>query len=305
LRILVTGGAGFIGSNLVEDLLAEGMDVIVLDSMDTGSMQNLSGLEGRLDVIESSCSEIPSLDLKPDAIFHLGIPSSSPMYKRDPSLVGSAINESIAVFELARSSGARVVYASSSSLYNGLKPPHNEEMPIQVADYYAEARLSIERMAKLYHSLYGLSSAGMRFFSVYGPRERAKKQYANMVSQFLWQLLEGKQPTIYGDGSQTRDFVYVKDVISALRLAMDSDLQGVVNVGTGNAYSFNDLLDMLQERLGISVAPKYVENPIKNYVMHTQADTSRAESLLKFKARYSLKEGIDLLAEHCCRPGNL
>jgi len=297
LRILVTGGAGFIGSNLVEDLLAEGSDVTVLDCMDTGSVRNLSGLEGRLDIIEARCSEIPGLDLEPDAIFHLGIPSSSPMYKRDPSLVGKAINESIAVFELAMKSGARVVYASSSSLYSGLKPPHNEKMQFKVTDYYTEARLCIERMAELYHSLYGLSSAGMRFFSVYGPKEKEKGQYANMVSQFLWQLLDGKQPVIYGDGAQTRDFVYVKDVVRAMRLAMASDFQGVVNVGTGNAYSFNDVLMMLQDRLGLEAEPRYVENPIKNYVMHTLADTAKAEEALGFRARCSLKEGIDLLAK--------
>ena len=295
MSTLVTGGAGFIGSNLVEELLKAGEDVVVLDNMHTGSPGNLEGLEGSLKLIRASCNDLPGMDLHPEKIYHLGIPSSSPMYKKNPYLVGEALNGFTAVFELAKKSGARVVYASSSSLYNGLLPPHREDMTIQVADYYTEARLAMERMAELYKRLFDVNSVGMRFFSVYGPKETAKKQYANMVTQFLWEMRDGKTPVIFGDGSQTRDFTYVKDVVRALQLAMKSDYHGILNVGTGKAYSFNDVIEILNQKLGLSVKPQYAKNPIMNYVMHTLADTSKAEREIGFKAQSPFDKGIDAI----------
>jgi UDP-glucose 4-epimerase len=168
-------------------------------------------------------------------------------------------------------------------------------MTIQVTDYYTEARLAIERIAELYKRLFDVQSAGMRFFSVYGPKEMAKKQYANMVSQFLWEMMEGKPPVIYGDGTQTRDFTYVKEVVRALRLAMSSNYHGILNVGTGVAYSFNDVIDLINQGIGSEIKPKYVDNPIKNYVSHTLADTSKTKGILGFEARCTLDKGIKSL----------
>ena len=292
MSTLVTGGAGFIGSNLVEELLAAGEDVVVLDNMHTGSPSNLADLKGSLELIPASCNDLPEMDLHPEKIYHLGIPSSSPMYKKNPYLAGVALNGFTAVFELARRSEARVIYASSSSLYSGLLPPHNEDMTIQVTDYYTEARLAMERMAELYRRLYGVRSVGMRFFSVYGPKETAKKEYANMVTQFLWEMREAKTPLIFGDGTQTRDFTYVKDVVRALRLAMNSDYHGILNVGTGKAYSFNEVIEVLNKSMDLSMKPQYVENPIKNYVQHTLSDTAKAEKTLGFRSKYCLEDGV-------------
>lgn len=296
MSILVTGGAGFIGSNLVEALLADGEEVIVLDNLHTGSLDNLAGLEGSVELIQASCNALPDLDLQPEKIYHLGIPSSSPMYKANPFLAGEALSGFIAVLELARRTQARVVYASSSSLYSGLLPPHREDMAIAVTDYYTEARLAMERMAELYNRLYGLGSVGLRFFSVYGPREEAKKQYANMVSQFLWQMRRGEEPEVFGDGNQTRDFIHVHDVVRALRLAMKSDYHGILNAGTGKAYSFNDVIRMINAELKTDIKQTYTPNPIKNYVRDTLADTSKSQRVLGFQARISLQEGISQLA---------
>lgn len=291
MRALVTGGAGFIGSNLVEALV-DSCDVTVLDNFHTGSMINLEGVGRGIEVVKGSCNDCLTLGLKPDLIYHLGIPSSSPMYKKDPMLVGEAINGTVAIMELARQSGCeKVVFASSSSLYNGVPAPHREDAVIPVADYYTEARLAIERVAELYYNLYGIKYAGMRFFSVYGPHEEAKKQYANMVTQFLWDMRDGKAPVIFGDGTQTRDFTYVRDVVDALILASKKGT-GIFNVGTGKSHSFNYVVDLLNEKLGKDLKPEYRENPIKNYVMHTQADTTRIKAL-GFEARFSLEEGID------------
>ncbi len=292
MSILVTGGAGFIGSNLVEELLAAGEDVVVLDNMHTGSPENLKGLVGNLRLIQGSCNDLPGMDLHPERIYHLGIPSSSPMYKKNPYLVGEALNGFTAVFELAKKSGSRVVYASSSSLYNGLLPPHREDMTIRVADYYTEARLAMERMAELYKQLYDVNSVGMRFFSVYGPKETAKKQYANMVTQFLWEMQDAKTPIIFGDGLQTRDFTYVKDVTHALQMAMQSDYHGIVNVGTGKAYTFNQTIEILNKAMGLDVKAQHVPNPIKNYVLHTLSDTTKSEKVLGFRARFNLVDGV-------------
>ena len=303
MSILVTGGAGFIGSNLVERLLDSGEEVTVLDDLSTGSRDNLDGLSGRLEVIYGSCSNLLDLELSPRAIYHLGIPSSSPIYKKDPMLVGEAIKGMIAVLELAKRSGCKVVYASTSSLYSGQTPPHREDMEVDITDYYTEARYSMERIASLYKKLFDVDSAGMRFFSVYGPRERAKKQYANIVTQFLWEMMQGRAPVIYGDGRQTRDFVYVKDVVRALMLAMSSDYVGVLNVGTGTSYSFNQVVEILAEKMSLDVEPVHVDNPIKNYVAHTLADTSKAEEILGFRSRYPLPDGIAELMEYYGRSG--
>jgi UDP-glucose 4-epimerase len=295
MRALVTGGAGFIGSNLVETLV-DSCEVTVLDNFHTGSTKNLEGVSGEIEVINGSCNDCLSMGLRPEVIYHLGIASSSPMYKKDPMLVGAAINGMVAVMELAKQCGCeKVVFASSSSLYNGVPAPHREDAAIPVTDYYTEARLAIERVAELYHSLYGIKYAGMRFFSVYGPHEEAKKQYANMVTQFLWSMREGRAPVIFGDGTQTRDFTYVKDVVDALILASKRGM-GIFNVGTGKSYSFNYVVDLLNEKLGMNLRPEYKANPIKNYVMHTQADTSRMKAL-GFMARYSLEDGINAILD--------
>jgi len=282
----------------VEKLLSQGERVVVLDNMDTGNEDNLQDLQGPWELICADCQDISELDLTPQAIYHLGIPSSSPMYKRNPYLVGEAINGAIGVFELARRCGCRVVYATTSSLYSGAQPPHNEDMAIQITDYYSEARLAVERIAELYKRLYGVSSIGTRFFSVYGPRERAKKQYANIVTQFLWEMMAERSPVIYGDGSQTRDFIYVGDVVSALNAAMKSDYHGILNVGTGESHSFQEAFLILKQMMGTDIEAVYVDNPIKNYVPHTRADTARTTKVLGFSARYSLEEGLAKLIEH-------
>ena len=215
------------------------------------------------------------------------------MYRENRLLVGEAINGFISVMEFAREGARRVVYASSSSVYRGCPKPYREDMHPQPFDYYTEARLAMERLAEVYYQLYGVSSVGMRFFSVYGPHEQAKEKYANIISQFLWLMREDKTPVIYGDGSQTRDFVHVSDVVRACLAAAEADLGcEVINVGTGRETSFNQVIELLNRELGKSIEPEYVENPIKNYVSETLADISKARKLLGYEPSVSLEEGI-------------
>ncbi|MEM2874480.1 MAG: NAD-dependent epimerase/dehydratase family protein [Candidatus Hadarchaeales archaeon] len=296
--ILVTGGAGFIGSNLVEELVRRNEEVTVIDNLSTGSLENLRAVRKKVRIIKRSCAGIHRLKLKADAIFHLGIPSSSPMYRKNPHLVGEAINEFIDVLELAKRESCILVYASTSSLYAGCPMPQREDMSCKPFDYYTEARIAMERLARMYHELYGVRSVGMRFFSVYGPHERAKGTYANVVSQFLWSIRENKPPVIYGDGGQSRDFVHVSDVVRACIAAAKSDLScEVVNVGTGKRTTFNQVVGLINELLGKSIKPTYRENPVKNYVFHTQADLTKAKKLLGYAPSVELAEGIKMLTK--------
>jgi UDP-glucose 4-epimerase len=149
----------------------------------------------------------------------------------------------------------------------------------------------MERLAELYKRLYGIDYAALRFFSVYGPHEEAKGAYANIITQFLWSMKTAKAPVIFGDGTQTRDFIFVHDVVQALMMTAQRGT-GIFNVGTGKAHSFNEVIDILNSRLGSKLVPEYKENSIENYVMHTLADTEKMRAL-GFEAKYSLKEGID------------
>ena len=291
MNVIVTGGCGFIGSNLVERLLEEGHRVTVFDNLSTSNLKNIEGLDVKF--FNEPYEKIPFLVRDIDVIFHLGIPSSSPMYKREPHLVGKAINEAITILEYARKNKCKIVYASTSSLYNGNPTPYKEDMPIYVTDYYTECRYAIERLAELYNSLFNVKSVGLRLFSVYGPKEKYKGEYANIVSQFLWLMERDEPPIIFGDGSQTRDFIYVKDVVEAFMLAAEKEFNyEIFNVGTGVAYSFNEVVDLINRLLGKNIKPIYKPNPIKNYVYHTLADTTKAEKILGFKAKVSLEEGI-------------
>lgn len=299
MKVLVTGGAGFIGSNIVEALVDRGNEVAVLDNFSTGAMENLESVQDKIRVIKGSCLDIPKLKFtQPELIFHMGIPSSSPMYRENRLLVGEAVDGFISVMEFAKKASARVVYASSSSMYNGCPKPYREDMQAKPFDYYTEARLTMDRLAEVYHQLHVVSSAGMRFFSVYGPHERAKGRYANIISQFLWAMRRDERPVIYGNGEQTRDFVHVSDVVKACLAAAETDLGcEAINVGTGRETSFNQVIELLNRALGKSIEPEYMENPLKNYVSETLADISKARELLGYEPSVSLEEGIELLVD--------
>jgi UDP-glucose 4-epimerase len=290
MKFIVTGGAGFIGSHLAEELIKKGNDVTIIDDLSLGVENNIPK---EAIFIKGPSSKVSEISERIDGIFHLGMPSSSPMYKEDPYLIGRTINETITIFEYARKNQCKIVYASTSSIYNGNSIPYKEDMPIHVTDYYTECRYAIERLAKLYYDLYNVKSIGLRLFSVYGPREEHKGKYANIISQFLWSIMKNERPVIYGDGNQTRDFIYVSDVVNAFILAMFSNIDyDVFNVGTGKDYSFNEVINLLNKYLGKNIKPIYKPNPIKNYVYHTLADTTKAEKILRFKAKISLEEGI-------------
>jgi len=291
MRFVVTGGAGFIGSNLVERLIKEGNEVIVIDNLHTGSLYNLKGLN--IKFIKGDAGEIDKIIDPIDGIFHLGIPSSSPMYKKKRELIYKAIEDWVNILEWATKNKVKIVLASTSSIYNGNPVPWREDMQIIPTDFYTEVRYAMERIAKVYNELYGTKVVILRLFSVYGEREEFKGEYANLVTQFILAALNGATIKVFGDGIQTRDFIYVQDVVDAFIKAMNSGIDfDVFNVGKGKNYSLNEVIAMISRILDVEIKVKYVENPIKNYVWHTLADTTKAEEKLDFKAKVELEEGI-------------
>jgi len=297
-KYIVTGGAGFIGSNLVHDLVNKGNEVVVVDPLHTGSRELIKDVP--VEFYHMAFHEFYKVgkwkDI--DGLYHLGKPSASPMYRESRERLLESINGSVAALEMVRELGIKMVSASTSSVYNGLEPPHREDMIINPTDFYTEARIFEERNVKIYEEFYGIKWNEMRFFSIYGPREQFKKNYANLVTQFLWAMKKNEQPVIYGNGEQRRDFVYVDDVVDILEKAMASKYNGIYNVGTGKSYSLNEMMEMLRKKLNVDTKAKYIENPMKNNVMVTLASTDKARKDLGFEAKVSLKDGIDKINKY-------
>ena len=299
MKILVTGALGFIGSNLTEKLVIDGHEVVALDNHHTGNEANVAKIKDKIKLVKSNSGEISKLSEKFDVIFHQGVYSSSPMYKENPLLTAKVLEEMISILEYVRKNDScKLVFASSSSLYNGNNPPHKEDMDIKVTDFYTEGRYAMERLARLYSDLYCVKSVGLRYFSVYGPGEKFKGKYANLITQFLWDLKAGNSPIVLGDGTQSRDFIYVEDVVNANLAALNYSKHDIFNVGTGNGVSLNDVISFLNKKLGTTIKAKYEPNNIKNYVAHTKADMSKSNSLLKFNSKVSLDDGLDRIINY-------
>ncbi|NUB91485.1 NAD-dependent epimerase/dehydratase family protein [Haloterrigena sp. SYSU A121-1] len=298
-RVLITGGAGFIGSNLANHL-AEDNDVIAIDDEYLGTAENL---ENDVDYRNRSVLE-DDLPTDVDIVFHLAALSSYAMHEEDPT-TGARVNVEgfVNVVDQARQDGCdTVVYASTSSIYGSQTEPSPEDMPVAVNTGYEASKLARERYGEYFANHYDMDVAGMRFFSVYqgyGGAEEHKGEYANVIAQFADDLAGGDAPALYGDGTQTRDFTHVDDIVRGLELAADHELTGVYNLGTGDAYSFNELVEMLNDELGTDIDPEYVENPIPEdvYVHDTCADSSKMREETGWEPQITLEEGVEQVCE--------
>jgi len=298
-RILVTGGGGFIGSNLANALAVDN-DVVALDDGYLGTPANL---DDAVEYVERSVVE-DDLPTDVDVVFHLAALSSYAMHEDNPTH-GARVNVEgfVNTVEQARDDGCEtVVYASTSSIYGSQTEPSPEDMAVTVNTGYEASKMARETYAEYFHNHYDLSMAGMRFFSVYqgyGGAEEHKGEYANVIAQFAEDIANGEPPVLYGDGTQTRDFTHVSDIVRGLVQAADHELTGVYNLGTGEAYDFETVVEMINDELGTDVQPEYVENPIPDdvYVHDTCADSSKMTQATGWEPQIDFEEGIRRVCE--------
>jgi UDP-N-acetylglucosamine/UDP-N-acetyl-alpha-D-glucosaminouronate 4-epimerase len=298
-KALVTGGGGFIGSNLVRRLLAEGHDVRVLDNFATGHRENLLGLDGEIELIEGdiqSYERVHNAVRGCEVVFHQAALPSVPRSIQDP-LTSNAANVigTLNILLAARDEGVRrVVYASSSSAYGAsVELPKHEQMPTLPISPYAVAKLAGEGYCRAFQEVYELETVALRYFNVFGPRQDPLSQYAAVIPRFILAFLADEAPTVYGDGEQSRDFTYVDNAVDANLLAAQAD--GVAgrafNVACGERISLNALLDELRELTGKSIEASYLPARAGD-VRHSLADIGAAREELGYEPKVDVLDGL-------------
>ncbi|HEX9817134.1 MAG TPA: NAD-dependent epimerase/dehydratase family protein, partial [Candidatus Thermoplasmatota archaeon] len=296
------GGAGFIGSNTVRTLVARGERVIVLDNLFLGRWSNLDGVDCiRVDgdALDGKLLQRIAKKHAIKQVYHFSGYTSAPMYNDGPATkMVKNLQGFLNILELSREHALRVAYASTSSFYARSPKPFREDMSITPGTPYEFSKLTMENAAHTYFLENGVRSNGLRFFSVYGPREAHKTRYANNISQFFWSIRNQISPVVFGDGSQTRDFTFVDDLVDGILGVMEKGRESdVYNIGTGTEHSFNDMIQIINEELGTDVEPRYIKNPLRNYVQETLADTSKIQNEVGWRPKTSLREGIRKLKE--------
>jgi nucleoside-diphosphate-sugar epimerase len=296
---LVTGGAGFIGSHLAEELLRRGHRVRIADSLITGKRANLDHLKG-VDFLEGDLADPPVAkravqDI--DFVLHQAAIPSVPRSVKDPVTSHRAnVEASLNLLVAARDAGVkRLVYAGSSSAYGNTPTlPKREDMPANPLSPYALQKFVSEQYCRLFTELYGFETVTTRYFNVFGPRQDPGSPYSGVISLFAKALLEGRQPIIYGDGEQTRDFTYVANVVDGVLRAVEATGASgeVINVATGGRISLNQLLQTMNRIVGSNIAATY-EPPRAGDVRDSQADVTKARSLLGYQPTVDLQEGLE------------
>ena len=298
-KYLVTGGAGFIGSNIVQRLVEEDEYVRVIDNLSTGNLNNLTPVIKYIDFIEGDIRDLSTLQNAMrgiDYVLHqAALPSvprsiESPTQSHENNMTGT-LNALIA----ARDNRIkRFVFASSSSVYGdtpGL--PKKEEMPPSPLSPYALTKVAGEYYCRIFRSVYGLETISLRYFNVFGPHQNPESEYAAVIPRFIFELLLNKAPVIYGDGEQTRDFTFINNVVSANILATRANkTEGdAVNIATGYRTSLNQLLDQLRDITTQDVLPEFTFARVGD-VRHSVADISKAKQILDYEPEIDLKEGL-------------
>ncbi len=302
---LVTGGAGFIGSHIVEKLVGMGEKVRVLDNFSSGRIENLRGLMDKIDLVLGDLLEqtvVRKAMEGVEVVFHEAALRSVPFSVKNPALVNRVnVEGTVNILVAARDAGVRrVVYASSSSVYGNttVLPKSEHQLPSPVSPY-AVSKLSGEYYLKVFAELYGLETVSLRYFNVFGTRQDPTSQYASVIPRFIHWAYRGNPLEVHGDGLQSRDFTYIDNVVSANLQAAHSwkGIGSVFNVGQGKAYTLLDLVDLLQEILGRDLHLLHTsERP--GDVRHTLADISEAEYCLDYQPQVSFEEGIARTAKY-------
>jgi len=304
-KTLITGGCGFIGSHLAETLVAEGVVVRVLDNFSSGKPENLKGFDSGIEVIRGDIRDpivLRDAVKGVDHIFHEAALVSVAVSVEQPD-ENDAINirGTLNVLQAAREASVkRVVLASSAAVYgNNPELPKRETMLPEPESPYALGKLAGEYYLKLFSRLYGVETVSLRYFNVFGPRQDGKSMYSGVISRFVDDIRQGRAPTIFGDGGQTRDFVFVKDVVQANLLAMRTPAVGkgeIFNVATGRQISLLQLWETLKKITGSTLAPQFREARAGD-IRHSLADISKIRSTLGYEPEYSLDEGLRALLD--------
>ncbi|WP_048056295.1 ADP-glyceromanno-heptose 6-epimerase [Methanocaldococcus fervens] len=293
MKVLVTGGAGFIGSNLALELQDRGYEVIVLDDFSSGHFKNLIGFEG--DVVTESILDVDLNRFRDvDIIFHQAAITDTTI--QDQKLMMQINTEGFRRFlDFAIENNIKFIYASSAATYGNAPAPQKEEYAGKPNNIYGFSKWICDCIAKKYMEKYpDAHIIGLRYFNVFGPREQYKGKMASMIWQLAKQMIEGKNPKIFKWGEQKRDQVYVKDVVRANLLAMDAKESCIVNVGSGRAVSFNYIIEVLNKVLGFDYTPEYIDNPYKEfYQEHTEADLSKAKKYLGYKPEWKFEKAVE------------
>jgi nucleoside-diphosphate-sugar epimerase len=306
-KVLVTGGAGFIGSHLVDRLLGKGFDVTVLDDFSYGKMENVSSHKNvpEFHLVRGDVRNVGSVKKAVedvDAVFHeaalvdVSLSVENPLLFNDVNVVGT-LNLLTACLD---SDVKRFIFASSAAVYGDSKPAKKKEnIILKPASPYGVSKLAAENYVRLFYELYGLETVYLRYFNVYGPRQAFTSNYTGVIIAFADRLLRGEAPIIHGDGKQTRDFVYVADVVSANMLALETKnaVGEVLNIASGAATGIYELARMLQQVTNKErLKPVFAERR-KGDIRHCLGDTSRARRLLGFHTEIGLQEGLSELTK--------
>jgi len=299
-KVLVTGGAGFIGSNLANELVRQGAKVTIIDNLATGFHENLAEIEGDFEFIEGDLNDDSALQKALEGVeivFHQAALPSVPRSVDNPQETHAAcVNATFNLLLKAKDSGVkRLIYAASSSAYGNLATlPKVETMRPEPLSPYAAAKLMGEYYCQVFSNVYGLETISLRYFNVFGPRQNPSSMYSGVISRFIDALMSGKTPVIYGDGEQSRDFTFVANVINAnLKAAQTSKGIGqVMNCSNGERISLNQLLEVLKKITGKAEVQADYQTERAGDVKHSQADNSRAKECLDYEKLVGLEEGL-------------
>lgn len=299
MRFVVTGGAGFIGSHIAEALANRGDEVVIVDNLFSGKLENIRHLTDRPTVtfIHGSIDDpslLQNVCTNADGIFHEAAITSVPRSVKDPLASNEAnITGTLNVLFAAQKCGVKkIVYASSSSVYGDTPTlPKEEEMIPNPKSPYAVTKLTGEYYLKVFYDLYGMDTVSLRYFNVFGPRQDPHSEYSAVIPKFITKILNHKSPVIYGDGSQTRDFTYVKDVVQANIRAMDRSAQGIFNVAYGDRISLLELAHLIMENLGEE--RQILFEPSRSGDIHDSlAAIAAAQNAFGYAPQYTVKTGL-------------
>jgi ADP-L-glycero-D-manno-heptose 6-epimerase len=293
MRILVTGGAGFIGAALAKKFVADGHAVVIADDFSSGRWTNLIDYPGDVRTLDVAAGGNPLRASGPfDMISHQASITDTTVMDQHRMMHNNVEGFRI-ILDLACQWGSRVVWASSASIYGQGPAPMKESQPPSPLNVYAYSKLAMERLAEQFVPRLAHPIVGLRYFNVFGPGEAHKGKFSSMIGQLARQMKAGQRPRIFTAGQQKRDFVYIADVVAANMLAMKSTTSGIFNVGSGAAGSFNEVVAQLNRVLKTDLSPDYFENPYSFCQDWTQADLTRSTQLLGYQPAYPLAKGIE------------